>query len=485
MGAGATGFVAGRGIALGGLDPFGHGRSAAAGAVVIVGFLVVTRALSRGDPPALAGQLTATTPRTLALGTLLAEYAVVGALYLPAACLGAVGLAAGSERAALGATALLAALAVFAASIPVWVALVTLGRYALVRVPALARHRLAVAALAFLAYMSVLVSGNADSVLEPAIGTLSGSPVGWFADLALLPVGGDPVRAAGALLLAGIGTLGGIAAVVRLLPMHWSADQRAGREVSRPLREDRSRRRLGALPVDRSVATVIGRCWRRGRRAPVTLLYVPYPLFLLGPAVAESVGAGRVRPGLVTAAAFYGPWATGAAFTLNPLGDEGVALPGTLTSGVGGRQYVAGRVLAGALPGAPLAALATLALGLASPRPLAATAVLAALAGLLAPVAACIAAAFGAALPNAETTTVFRSREAVLPDGWAFVGYSTTLGLVASPALAVWAPQLPELGVPTVSVRTVGTGGTLLAAAAAAAVGFAVAARRVDGYELD
>jgi hypothetical protein len=481
--AGIAGFVAGRGLVFGTLDPFAYGSTVAAGAVLAVGFLVVTRSLSRGDPPALAGQLTATTARTLALGTLLAEYAVVGALYVPAACLGAAALAVGSGRGALGATALLSTLALFAATLPVWVALVALGRHALLRVPALARHRLAVAVLATVAYMAVLVSGNADSVLDPAVAALSGSPVGWFADLALLAVGGDPVRAAGAVVLAGIGTAGGAAAVVALLARHWSADPRAGR--TDPARAGTRRRSLDSLPVGRPAAAVIGRCWRRGIRAPVTLLYVPYPLFLAGPAVAESVGAGRVQAGLVTAAALYGPWAAGAAFTLNPLGDEGVVLPGTLTSGVGGREYVGGRVLAGALPGAPLAGLATFALGLASPRPLAATAALAALAALLAPAAACVAAAFGTLLPNAETTTVFRSRDAVLPDGWAFVGYSLALGIVAAPALAVWTPEIPGVGVPTSTLRAIGTGVSLLAAAIAAAVGFAFAARRVDGYELE
>ncbi|PSP86244.1 hypothetical protein BRC83_00830 [Halobacteriales archaeon QS_1_68_17] len=72
---------------------------------------------------------------------------------------------------------------------------------------------------------------------------------------------------------------------------------------------------------------------------------------------------------LVYTVGFYGAWAIGAAFALNPLGEEWPVLPMTLTSSIGGRTLVGGLWLAASLPGVLPGALATLAVAAASPPP--------------------------------------------------------------------------------------------------------------------
>jgi hypothetical protein len=488
LGGTAAAYFAGGAVASGDIDapavaaePFG------AAVLVAVGFLTVIREMNRGAPPALAGHLTTVTAPTLATGYLLVEYAITGAILLPLAVLGAAAFALGAGAPAAGATVLLAALAAWVFAVPVWQCVLFGVKYAFARVPALATHRTAIAIVAFGAYMAVAVSGEAGAVLSPVFSVLAATPVGWFSHLGLLTLGGAPFRAAGAFALAAVGTPLAVVGARRGADALWHADplpaEQGGSEThSSGAGVERH------LPVSRPTAAVVRRCWRRGLRAPITLVYVPYPLFFLIAPIGESLSTGRVSASLAVLLALYAPWAVGAAFTLNPLGDEGAVLPGTLTSGVGGGRYVLGRVLAGALPGTPLAVLGVLALGVVSPLSLPGTLALAAVVALLCPAAAALAAGFGAALPNTESSTVFRSREAVMPSPWAFLGYSVVLLFAAAPAVAVWHPFSAGLLGAGPGVGPLRSGGTLLSAllgVGAGAVGFRVAAGAVSGFVLD
>jgi|GEM_PF-887580 len=123
---------------------------------------------------------------------------------------------------------------------------------------------------------------------------------------------------------------------------------------------------VGAAPVETfgtslqrvcspRTAALVGLTWRRTRRTPKILFYV-YPSALVGLVMAEQLVlhgpfSAAMYPAIV---GFAGATAIGSAFTLNPLGTEGNALPAMLTSGAGGGRLVRAKALAAALPGGPL-----------------------------------------------------------------------------------------------------------------------------------
>jgi len=126
--------------------------------------------------------------------------------------------------------------------------------------------------------------------------------------------------------------------------------------------------RLDGL-LGRRTAWVARKSWLRARRAPIKLLYVAYPIFVLVTPIQASVEAGRVTSLLPTTIALYGAWLTGALFTLNPLGDEGAVLPVSAITGVTGREFVGGLVTASALLGGPITLVLTAVLAVLSPLP--------------------------------------------------------------------------------------------------------------------
>jgi len=318
---------------------------------------------------------------------------------------------------------------------------------------------------------------------------LAATPAGWFAHLGLFAFGGDPVRGVGALAVTAVGAPLLAVAALRLADFVWHADPLPADEPEEAETGSTGTGVEAYLPISRPTAAVVRRCWRRGRRSPITLVYVPYPLFFVAPPIAESLSQGAVTTTLPVVASLYAPWAVGAAFTLNPLGDEGVVLPATVTSGVGGRRYALGRILAGALPGTPVAVVATLALGVFSPLSAVATVALAGIVLVLCPAAAAIAAGFGATLPNTDSSEVFRGREAVLPSPWAFLGYSLVLVIAAVPGVLVWFPLSADLlgaayGTGVGTVQLLGTAATLVLGAVAGYVGYRVAARAIATFEM-
>jgi len=471
-------------------DPVSLAEPLGAGVLVFVGFIVLVREMNQGEPPALAGHLTTVTGPTLAFGYLLVEYAITGLFALPLVVFGSFAFGLGAADPLLGLTTLTAILGLWLLAVPLWKGFAYALQYAFARVPALARHKTAIGIAAFVAYMGVLTTGEADSVLGPFVSALAVTPAGWFAHLALFPVDGSPTLAAGALGVAAVATPLAGAATLRLADAVWHADPLPADEsdAGEKTHESTGPGIEARLPISRPTAAVVRRCWRRGLRAPITLVYVPYPLFFMGPPIGQSVAAGEVVAALPVLGALYAPWAVGAAFSLNPLGDEGVVLPGTITSGVGGRRYVAGRVLAGSLVGAPLAALLVLALGAVSPLSLSGTAALAALCLIACPAAAAAAAGFGATLPNTDASTVFRSREAVLPSPWAFLGYSLVVVIAMAPALLAWYPATASLVAGDGGDIAIQGGATLLSAVIAViagGVGFRIAASAVDDFEMN
>ncbi len=490
LGGAAAAYFAGGAIANGNVgDPLGPAALVGAALVLFVGFLIVVREMSRGGSPALDGHLTTVAADTLAAGYLVVEYAITGLIFVPLVVLGAGAFALGAGSPLAGLTVFVAAVAAWALAVPLWTAVVHAAKYAFARVPALARRKGLIGATAFAAYMWVAISGEFDTVLQPVLNALAATPAGWFAHLGLLPFGGDPLRGGASLAVAAVGTPLFAAVALRLADLVWHADPLPAEEPDETSVESSGAGVETYLPISRPTAAVVRRCWRRGRRSPITLVYVPYPLFFVAPPIAESLAAGRVTTTLPVVASLYAPWAVGAAFTLNPLGDEGVVLPATVTSGVGGRRYALGRILAGAIPGTPVAVVATLVLGFLSPLSAVATVALAGIVSVLCPAAAAVAAGFGATLPNTDSSEVFRGREAVLPSPWAFLGYSLVVVLAALPGVAVGVPLSGVVvggayGAGVGTVQATGTALTLGLGAVAGYAGYRVAARAVSTFEM-
>jgi uncharacterized membrane protein (DUF485 family) len=326
-------------------------------------------------------------------------------------------------------------------------------------------------------------------VVEPAIEAAQASPLAWYADLALLPVpGADASALQAAAVLAG-SLVVGVAAVlasVRVSERRWY-DDAAHAEV-RATDSVTSGRLDGVL--GRRTAWIARKSWLRARRAPLKLVYVSYPAFVLFAPIQGSVEAGHVTASLPATVTLYAAWATGALFTLNPLGDEGAVLPVTVTSGVSGRQFVGGLVAASALLGTPVTLALAAALGVLGPLTPVGLACLVVAGAILPGLAAIVAAGVGTAFPKYEATSITRSRQAVVPSLWAFGVYTIVFLLAGGVATGVQTPVVADalgnlLGVSPAAVHVGGLALGLVLAGVAAAVAGRNAVRAFNGYTAD
>ncbi|MFC6727901.1 hypothetical protein ACFQDG_04515, partial [Natronoarchaeum mannanilyticum] len=182
----------------------------------------------------------------------------------------------------------------------------------------------------------------------------------------------------------------------------------------------------------------------RTRRDPNRLMFVMIPVFAIGsPLVSTSVRSGSIGALAAPLGAVGLPWLAGSLFAMNPLGDEGVVLPVTLTA-VSGEQYVRGLTVPGLVFGLPIVLVVTGIAGLASPYSPVEQGGLLALGGYLTVVSVVIAPAIGMALPRFSAISVGQSRD-VIPPRMSAVGVhaALTVGpgallaiLVVSPAVA-------------------------------------------------
>jgi hypothetical protein len=485
LAAGAGGYAGGQAL-LDGTGGVTEVRSVPAGAAALVfAMTAYLTGIQMGEPDLKDGLLT-TVPHADVVGGLFLVGAVrVAGLFL-SVLLGVVAgfaVAVGPVAGALTlAATVLAVGAAYAVGYPVGLA----ARYLLGQSAFVARHKRTLGALAFLAYMGVLVTGQVGQVTTPVVSVVRNSPVGWFADLALLGTlpGASPLRAGGALLVGALAVPAGFLAAVRVAEPLWYGD---GVEAERSAGSVRAGWLLGVL--DRPTAWVVRKSWLRARRAPIKLVYVTYPAFALVAPVQSAIEAGRVTATFPPVLALYGAWATGAAFTLNPLGDEGAVLPVTVTTPVGGRRFVRGLAFAGAAVGLPVTVALTLALGAASPLSAGGALAIAAAAGALCAGAPLIAAGVGSAFPKYEAANVSRSREVVVPSAWGFVTYSAAVLFAGAPAVVVGFPPVTATladaaGVPATAVRLGGVALTVVLVAAGAVVSRRHAVRAFESYSV-
>ncbi|MFB6269100.1 MAG: hypothetical protein ABEH83_04095, partial [Halobacterium sp.] len=379
-------------------------------------------AIQIGDIDARDGYLTTVPARDVVGGLLVSGYVrVVG--YFAAPLVVAAGAFAVGAGAPLAFPLLL--VGVFSLTVTAFLVGYPVGvgaAYVASRSALFEQYKTLIGAAAFLGYFGLIVTGTLDDAFGPIVEFAEASPVAWYADLGLLTVvPSASAPKAGAVLVGSVAlSVAGVLASVRLSERRWYSER-----VDAGERETDSVTggRLDAV-LGRRTAWVARKSWLRARRAPIKLIYVAYPAFLLVSPIQASVEAGRITSTLPPSIALYGAWMTGAAFTLNPLGDEGAVLPVTVTTGVSGREFVAGLVAASVGVGLPVTAAVTAVLAVLSPMPPLAVACVVAAAVVLPVLAAGVAVGVGTEFPKHDATSISRNREVVVPSMWAFAIYT-------------------------------------------------------------
>ncbi|MFB6141064.1 MAG: hypothetical protein ABEJ26_11595 [Halosimplex sp.] len=361
-----------------GVDPAGA-ATAARGIVGVVWVIVVVvfgvRAVGqRGTLTNAEGVLTVVPTAEAYLGLVASEFVYLLVWTLLPALGAGIGLALGTGAVWPAAGVPLALALAGAAAVAVADALGLGLRHVLTRFPFVARHKNALIALIFVAYMALVVSGSLNQAVVALFEPMAASPVGWYADLALVGIPGVAVDATTGALAVGLSAVVagvGFAAGTWIASRHWFADPAlAGEDDSlgesatagatafggatpTATGDDRLARAMERV-VDRPTAALVALAWRRAARAPLKLMYAAYPLFLGTAAFVDIVQTGQIPAYLPYGLLVFVAWAGGVVFTLNPLGDQGAVLATTLLSEVTGRRFVAGHVLAGLLVVVPL-----------------------------------------------------------------------------------------------------------------------------------
>lgn len=482
-------FVTGTSVAAG-QTPRPVERAGLLAAALFVGtfaFSTYLTAVQYGDSNILEGLLTSIPHQDVALGLLVGTFAQIGIVFLfplIGAAL-AFGLGAGDPLSAV--LSLLAVLVVFLPAYVLGFAAGMTVKHLFGQSPFLVRYRTPIGVSAFLGYLALLVTGSIDSVFQPVLAVAGDSPAAWAGDLALLSlgVGANPIHASAA-LLGGV-VLGGfgLVASARGAEVLWYTDPV---EPGGGRMESVQVRRLSAL-LGREAAWVTMKTWLRARRAPLKVVYVVYPVVLLIEPVQSSLQTGSVTLSLPALVAVYGAWATGAAFGLNPLGDEGAVLPITILTGVRGRVIVRGLMAAALVPGLPVTVAVTAALAWASPLDLVGTLGMTLGAAVLCLAATGIGVGVGTAFPRHDAASLTRSRSVVVPSTWAFLTYTVIVIVLAAPATVLQVPaaqrQIETIaGIGPTTLQLAGLALAIVLVTLAALLGSRFAARRFDEYRI-
>ena len=483
----AGAFFAGQAVAAGEFgSPLTTAAAVAAGLLGFAVFVVGIRAVQQtAVPEHPAGLLLAARHRDVVAATLVLETLLpLGMVGVPGALAGLT-FAAGAGSPASAVLIVVAVLLVVALGSALGFALGLAIRNAIARSATLARYKSGIGVALMVGYFALLYGDGGDDVFGAALELLASTPLAWFGDLAMLGVApaASPLRAGAAVVgsAAALVALGGVTS--RLAGWLWystSVDPYSGAEESS----------ISRLPgVGRRTDAVVRKSWTRARRSPMRLLYVAYPvLFAVGPIV-SSFG-GSVPASAAPSLAVYGAWATGAAFTLNPIGDETPVLPVTLTTSIDGREFVRALWLAGGVPGVPITLALAVGAGVLaglSPTDLILVALLATGLPALAPG---LASGVGAAFPRVQPARITRSRRATVPSLVAFGAFSLALFVLSVPA---WfaiegAPRHFVADVAGLSPAAVGVPAAAFAVVLVGVASYASyrsAARRFDEYTVE
>lgn len=479
-------------------------ETAAIALVVITGLagLSATTSEDWDSPP--VELLTAVPLPTAVLGVLGDELLESSWFVAPVALAGSLAFGAGTGRLAVFAGVLLGSAAIVTTGL-VTGAAIGLGTRAAIRgSPRLYRARNALGFVAlFVTFVGLVVSRTAG-------GVLARTPFGWYGDLLLITTPGvDATVAYGVVALVATGAALAVAltVVVASARVLWFAEIDHEHDSGRAHASGGNSDGTGSEPADtttsqssasssleaaldrllsRPTMAVARATWRRIRRSPNALVFVVLPFAIVGPATANLAAQWpRLVPVLVT---LYAAAAVGLGTTLNPIGNERIALPAILTTPAGRRSVLRGHAVASLVPGVPIAVAVAVVAGSAIGYSVGQLAALVVVALALTIGGVGVSLGIGSFLPNLKGPMAASLSP---PELYAMVGYLFTMSVLATPAFAGFAAggavnantnanglsALPIAGPAFAAVLTI------LFAGGAGFAGYRYAARTLDRYE--
>lgn len=436
--------------------------------------------------------LTTVSSRTAVVGSLVAESLRVGTYMAP---IGLLVTATATYAFGSAATPLMAIAVgcLFVASA------VTTGRsfgygaaWLVARVPVIARHKGTLGGAIVLVFFGLYALVQIPSLpisVDPA--TLGVVPVGWLVDLLAVgtPVGWSLGHAVGGLISAGFIVATGVVLATRIASSLWFAEAvdtsttNPTTKRGRVPTEDSDKygalnRALGPVSVpfvSGPVRTVAEWTLFRARREPQRLNFLFVPVFGLGSALVSTLVQGDGSLAILgPAVALLSGWTVGAAFALNPFGDEGPVLPVTLIA-VSGRSFVRGLVTASVL-WLPVVAVLTAVSSFVGGYGLGSTFALALAGCLIAVVGALLSPAIGMWLPRYSAIRIGSSDEVRPPRLVAGILHFTLVCLPGVPLVWSAAGSFSPLRV------ALGTG-LALGGIVTGSLAYVVAVRRFERYE--
>jgi ABC-2 type transport system permease protein len=463
-------------------------------------FIVAQRTMNQHDHVAAEELLlTTVSPRTVAAGMVLAEMlrAFTYLLFPVVSLTGVVAVGFDSPVSLL--VVPLTALCMLATTVLVGSLVGYVGALLIARSRFVARYKAVIGVLTVVVVMGPYVVLQTDLVDGVGPELLAGLPVAWFAHLAAMGTGveADPLRAVGSLLTTALVVGPGGVLLVRLAEAYWYTDPVApdtsapspaasttrtgvaGTVASQatgvvPAERDTLGRALGRfdLPawVGRPSHTVARKAVVRTRRNPRRLSFVLLPILIASIQVVSAAQTAESLSFLPPVAVLAGAWTTGAAFGLNPLGDEGNVLPATITSGVSARAFVTGVAYPGALVGIPFTIVVVLGSGVVAGTGALELAGLVGLGLALAVFALALAPALGMRFPRFSALRAGRSREVIPPTLTTAAVYSIPLvlvgvvgivGLLLADLVAGGVEFLVGVTIPSVAIVAVCYGGAV------------------------
>ncbi|SEW03829.1 hypothetical protein [Halobacterium jilantaiense] len=303
----------------------------------------------------------------------------------------------------------------------------------------------------FAAYFTVMFTGNFTTVVEALRPALRAPPLGWLGDLSLATTPGvtpGAVGVAGALALGVAVTGVGVLLAVPAARYAWRTDRTVSTEgddgpTTAP--DHAVDRLLGAVtraPATRGLAST---ALLRVYRSPLQLVFVSFPLLAAIPVGEQMLASGTVPWYAPWLAVWYGAWAAGATLPLNPLGNQGSALPSLLTAPADGRHAVHGYVAATAVVAVPVTVAAAVLLAWLSGATALATAGVGAGAVGAVLAASVLAAGVGSVFPRFEGVDFAGSRRAVPPSKVAYGAFSAALTATVVSVAAVQSALASEV----------------------------------------
>jgi ABC-2 type transport system permease protein len=335
-----------------------------------------------------------------------------------------------------------------------------IGALLLVRSRFVARYKTVIgtvlAIVFFGGYSALLYAPVLD--LDIGMEVLAWIPVSWFVDLAVVgaPITQSWVNVAGVLITTLVILIGGGYAIVWLTTALWFDDPvRVDDGETTPPTPGPSRDALTSAlrplrlpsgldtPVRRVAQTTLIRTWRN----PSKLSFVMLPVFMAGGSLINVVRLGLASEIAPVIAVIAIPWIAGAAFGLNPLGDERRVLPTTLTTSLTGKQFVHGITIPGRLIGLPAVIVLTVGTTVVSPYSILERVGLLAIGVVLLFTSVQLAPLVGMWFPRFSAVTVRQSREVVPPSITAMSIHSlVTVGLGSIAVASLLIPDGVQIG---------------------------------------